>query len=133
MTFEDKMKIFATILTILAFSVGCATHHTDDDIWGIYAYDGPWNVEIWQPEGYAIIPRAEWNKEEIGFFGTADFQERLPELESGTRWIIDNNMWILWSWDWTNHTVMITRNELDESVEQAVPAYGAQSAPSAEP
>ena len=106
------MKIFAAILTLVAISMGCASRHADDDIWGIYAYDGPWDVEIWQPEARAVIPRDKWNIEESAFFGTPEFREGLKQLETGTRWTIDNTQWILWSWDWTNHTVIITRNEL---------------------
>ena len=114
-------------------SFGCASHHEEDDIWGIYAYDGPWDVEIWQSKARAVIPRDKWNIEENAFFGTPEFREGLKQLETGTRWTIDKTEWILWDWDWTNHTVIITRNELKESVEQAVPGYPPQSVGSPEP
>ena len=96
------MKYITAILVALSLSSGCATRNIDP---------GPWSVEIWQPEGRAIVPHSRWSDAEKVLFFTSDFQKEVQNLETGTRWTTDKSEWILWDWDWANHTVIIRRSK----------------------
>ena len=96
------MKYSAVILVAMTLSAGCATRNIDR---------APWSVEIWQPEGRAIVPQNQWSDAETALFLTTDFKKEVQNLETGTRWTTDTSEWILWDLDWTNHTVIIRRNE----------------------
>ncbi len=97
-----KMKIITAILVAMTLSAGCATRNIDR---------APWSVEIWQPEGRAIVPQNQWSDAEKAIFSTPDFQKDIQNLETGTRWSTDKSEWILWDWNWTDRTVIIRRNE----------------------
>ena len=96
------MKYITAILVAMTISAGCASRNIDRT---------PWSVEIWQPEGRAIVPQSQWSDVEKALFLTPGFRKDIPNLETGTRWSTDKSEWILWDWDWDNHAVIIRRNE----------------------
>lgn len=96
------MKYISAIIVALSLSLGCTTRNIDH---------GPWSVELWQFEGRAIVPQEQWSDAEKAIFLTPEFQKEIQNLETGTRWFTDKSEWILWNWDWPNHTVIIRRNK----------------------
>lgn len=98
------MRRFGTAVAFLMLAAGCAAPD---------AYRGPWAVEIQRPGNQAAVPQKDLTEAEKGFFLSPEFQKEINHLESGTRWFIDSDMWILWGWDWTNHVVIIRRGKAE--------------------